>query len=272
MKLCGLFLRSKLIMHWTNELKTINLQRVGCEIESQQIWATIIMDSKIVFNENTENPMKSEKLSFFIYQATFFFPPLSLSKNLPLHKGFFFIIYLFFNHLNSTLVIHLRFHLSVCPIGYVFQFFVSRSNQSLTVQMSFPHKCSLESSYSAFNAVAATFSQIFWALPTFLSNPQDTSSSLELLRRVLQWLGCKFEVCQSCPRVFSSSDAPPRASHLRGSTLDLYYVLAISSNGLSSSDRPMAQHINLGLYPHNSPSKLRFLLTIREENAGFDLF
>ena len=260
MKLCGLFLRSKLIMHWTNESKTINLQRVGCETGSQQIWATIFMDSKIVFNENIENPMKSEKLSFFIYQATFFFPPLSLSKNLPLHKGFFFIIYLFFDHLNPTLVIHLRLHLSVCPIGHVFWFFMSRSNQSLTVQMSFPHKCSQESSYSAFNATAATFSQIFWALSTFLSNPQDTSSSLELLGRFLQRLGCKLEVCQSCPRGFSSSDTPPCASHLRGPTLDFYYVRAISSDGLLSSDWPMAQYISLGLYPHRNISFLYFFL------------
>ena len=114
-----------------------------------------------------------------------------------------------------------------------------------------PHKCDQESGYSAFNMAITAFSQIFWTFPTFLSNQQDTSFSLELLGRFLQPLGCKFEVCQSCPRGFSSSDAPPRASHLWGPTLDLYYVMAISSDGLLFSDGPMAQHINLGLYPHN---------------------
>ena len=118
--------------------------------------------------------------------------------------------------------------------------------------MSSPHKCGQESGYNAFNATATAFSQIFWALSTFLSNPQDTSSSLEFLGRFLWRLGCKLEVCQSCPRGFSSSDAPPRASHLRGPTLDFYYVLAISSDSLLSSDRPMAQYISLGLYPHNN--------------------
>ena len=124
--------------------------------------------------------------------------------------------------------------------------------------MSSPHKCGQESGYSAFNATAAAFSQIFWALSTFLSNPQDTSSSLELLGRFLWRLGCKLEVCQSCPRGFSSSDAPPRASHLRGPTLDFYYVLAISSDSLLSSDRPMAQYISLGLYPHRNISFFYF--------------
>ena len=112
--------------------------------------------------------------------------------------------------------------------------------------MSSPHKCSQESGYSTFNAVADLL-----GFPTFLSNPQDTSSSLELLGRFFQQLGCKFEVCQLCPRGFSFSDAPPHAFHSWGPMLGLYYVLAISSDGLLSSDRPMAQHINLGLYPHN---------------------
>ena len=150
----------------------------------------------------------------------------------------------------APIVIHLRLHLSVCPISHIFWFLVSCSNQSLTVQMSSPYKCGQESSYNAFNATIAAFSQIFWVLPTFLSIPQDTSSSLELLGRFLQQLGCKFEVCQSCLRGFSSSNAPSRASYLRGPTLDFYYVLAISSDGLLSSNWPMAQHINLGLYPH----------------------
>ena len=51
---------------------------------------------------------------------------------------------------------------------------------------------------------------------------------------------------------FSSSDTPPPASYLWGPMLGLYYVLAISSDSLLSSDRPMAQHINLGPYPHSN--------------------
>ena len=119
--------------------------------------------------------------------------------------------------------------------------------------MSSSHKCSQESGYSEFNAAADLL-----GFPTFLSNPQDTSFSLELLGRFLQRLGCKFEVCQSCPRGFSSSDTPPCASHLRGPTLGLYYVLAISSDSLLSSDKPMAQHINLGRYPHTTHKKIVF--------------
>ena len=65
---------------------------------------------------------------------------------------------------------------------------------------------------------------------------------------------------------------PLCASYLWGPMLGLYYVLAISSDSLLSSNKPMAQHIILGPYPHNSPLKLRFLLTIRGEKAGFDLF
>ena len=118
--------------------------------------------------------------------------------------------------------------------------------------MSSSHKCGQESDYSAFNATAAAFSQIFWALSSFLSNPQDTSSSLELLGRFLWRLGCKLEVCQSCPSGFSSLDAPPRASHLLGPTMDFYYVLAISLNSLLSSDWPIAQYISLGQYPHRN--------------------
>ena len=47
-------------------------------------------------------------------------------------------------------------------------------------------------------------------------------------------------------------DAPPRASHLLGPTMDFYYVLAISLNSLLSSDWPIAQYISLGQYPHRN--------------------
>ena len=44
--------------------------------------------------------------------------------------------------------------------------------------------------------------------------------------------------------------------------LDLYYLLAISSNVLLSSDRPMAQHIILGPYPHNNNTPTNIELDI----------
>ena len=49
---------------------------------------------------------------------------------------------------------------------------------------------------------------------------------------------------------WASWKLPPRASYLRGPMLDFYYLLAISSNVLLSSDKPMAQHIISSPYPH----------------------
>ena len=65
----------------------------------------------------------------------------------------------------APIVIHLRLHLSVCPVNHIFWFFVSCSNQSLTDQMSSPHKCGQESGYNAFNAAAVAFPQTFCAFP-----------------------------------------------------------------------------------------------------------
>ena len=103
---------------------------------------------------------QSEELYFDITRSSRF---LSLFICPTLYKEFFTLyIQLFSDHLNPTLVVHLRLHLSVYPISHLFWFFVSCSNQSITVQMSSPHKCGQGSDYSAFNAVTSTFPQIFW--------------------------------------------------------------------------------------------------------------
>ena len=69
------------------------------------------------------------------------------------------------DHLTPTLVVHLRLHLSICPIRHLFWFSVRCNNQSFTVQMSFPHKCGQKSGYSVFNVVAVAFPYIFCAFP-----------------------------------------------------------------------------------------------------------
>ena len=65
------------------------------------------------------------------------------------------------DHLDPTLVDHLNFHLSVCPIRHPLRFSVSCGSQENTVQGSSKHKCDQESSCSAFNAVVAAFPKIF---------------------------------------------------------------------------------------------------------------
>ena len=55
---------------------------MGWETGRQQIWATITTGSKIVFNENTENQMKSKMLSFFYISGNLFLL-LPFSKTLP---------------------------------------------------------------------------------------------------------------------------------------------------------------------------------------------
>ena len=65
------------------------------------------------------------------------------------------------DHLDPTLVDHLSFHLSVCPIRHPFWFSVSCGSQENTVQGSSKHKCNQESSCSVFNVVVAVFPKIF---------------------------------------------------------------------------------------------------------------
>ena len=67
----------------------------------------------------------------------------------------------------STLVDHLSPYLSTCPIRHLLWFSVSCDSQDSTVQESSPHKCGQKSSYSAFNAVVATFPQIFFGFLLF---------------------------------------------------------------------------------------------------------
>ena len=71
------------------------------------------------------------------------------------------IIQLILGHLDPTLINHLSPYLSTRPIRHPFQPFVSYGSQGSTVQRSSPHKCSQKSSCNAFNAVVATFPQIF---------------------------------------------------------------------------------------------------------------
>ena len=72
-----------------------------------------------------------------------------------------YIIQLPLGYLDLTLVDHLSFYLSVCPIRHPLWLYVSCGSQDNTVQESSPHKCDQKSSCSAFNAMAAAFPQIF---------------------------------------------------------------------------------------------------------------
>ena len=72
------------------------------------------------------------------------------------------IIQLFLDHLDLTLIDHLNYYLSTCPIRYLLQLSVSCVSQDSTIQRSSPHKCGQKSSCNAFNAVVTAFSQIFW--------------------------------------------------------------------------------------------------------------
>ena len=72
-----------------------------------------------------------------------------------------YIIWLPLNHLNPTLVDHLSPYLSTCPIKHFLWLSVSCDSQGSTIQGSSLHKCGQKSSCNAFNAVVATFPQIF---------------------------------------------------------------------------------------------------------------
>ena len=78
-----------------------------------------------------------------------------------------YIIQFLLDDLDPILVDHLSHYLSVCPIRHPLQFSVSCGNQNSTVQESSPHKCGQKVSCKAFNALAATFLQIF---PNFHSS------------------------------------------------------------------------------------------------------
>ena len=71
------------------------------------------------------------------------------------------IIQLLLGHLNPTLVDHLSPYLSTCPIRHPLQLSVSCSSQDSTVQGSPQYKYGQKSSYIVFNAMVATFPQIF---------------------------------------------------------------------------------------------------------------
>ena len=92
----------------------------------------------------------SRELQYFSF---FFFIPSSWRVS--------YIIQLPLDHPDPTLVDHLSLHLSVCPIRHPLWSSVSCDSQGNTVQGSSPHKYSQKSSCSVFNAVVATFHQIF---------------------------------------------------------------------------------------------------------------
>ena len=85
----------------------------------------------------------------------------SLSFSIPLHERVLHLIYPHLNNLHPPLVDHSKPYLSACPIKHPLQLSVSCDSQGNTVQRSSPHKCVQKSSYSAFNVVVTTFSQIF---------------------------------------------------------------------------------------------------------------
>ena len=70
------------------------------------------------------------------------------------------------NHPLPTLVHHLSHHLSICPIKFLLQLFLSCDLSENIVQRSTPHKCGHKSRYNAFNVVITAFLQIFWSLPS----------------------------------------------------------------------------------------------------------
>ena len=95
------------------------------------------------------------KDSFDCYSTfSLFFP-------IPSYRGSLTLYIPPLDHLDSTLVNHLSFHLSVCPIRDPLWLSVSCDSQCSTVQGSSQHKCGQESSCSAFNAVVAAFPKIF---------------------------------------------------------------------------------------------------------------
>ena len=73
-------------------------------------------------------------------------------------------------------------------------------------------------------------------------------------------------------RVFSSSDIPPCASYLWDPILGLYYLLAISSDILLSSNRPMTQRIILGPYPHSMYVCVYIIINIKINHKTFPQF
>ena len=88
------------------------------------------------------------------------------------------------DHLDPTLVDHLSPYLNTCPIRHLLWLSVSCGCQSSTVQGSSPHKCSMKSSYSAFNVVVAVFPQIFFGISFSLTCFWGTSFSLMHLGRL----------------------------------------------------------------------------------------
>ena len=75
----------------------------------------------------------------------------------PIHGESFTLYNFLLDHLDRTLVSHLNFHSSTCPIRYLLWLSVNCSGWDYTVQGSSPHKCSQKSCCSALNVVITTF-------------------------------------------------------------------------------------------------------------------
>ena len=95
------------------------------------------------------NTTLSATVILFLFSFTIFFDRS--------YRGSFTLYSFLLDHLDHTLVNHLNFHSSICPIKHLLWLFVSGGGRDCTVQGSSPHKCSQKGCYSAFNAMVADF-------------------------------------------------------------------------------------------------------------------
>ena len=100
-----------------------------------------------------------------IWITTVFSPPFF---SIPSPWTAFYLIYLLLDHLHPPHVGHPNPHLSTCPIRHPLWFLMCCGSLGSTVQKSSPHKCDQKSSYSAFNAVVASFPLDIFRFPSFL--------------------------------------------------------------------------------------------------------
>ena len=86
----------------------------------------------------------------------------------PIHGESFTLYNFLLDHLDRTLVSHLNFHSSTCPIRYLLWLSVNCSGWDYTVQGSSPHKCGQKSYCSALNVVVTAFLLDISAFLSFL--------------------------------------------------------------------------------------------------------
>ena len=96
------------------------------------------------------NTTLSTTVIHFLFSFTMFFDPP--------HMGGSFTLYGFLlNHLDRTLVNHLNFHSSICPIKHLLWLFVNSGSWKGTVQGFSPYKCGQKGCYCAFNVMIVVF-------------------------------------------------------------------------------------------------------------------